>query len=308
MARYHIRTDGTPGVCSAEPGNCPLGSNTPHFDSYEEAQRFTDMKNEALAHKEGYLKEYNELFRGYRGRIQELREFDEDMTELLNIIINEKAEKSDYKLKGDLTNIVTSSSFLTTRHLRTGKLIRIENPEDFLAYGTEFERGENRELLRSLMTSKIDNHIYGDVEADLAQDYDIRYEDRFYKDPKFAAMLFTIDDLNNIEHYRENPMVAERDLERINERIPNYTKYRAYKGFHSRMSGSQRSAAERTIDTLVEMRDTKNYDIIREQPLLVDPASRESLEVAANFRKRTFEISKRMEYLRERLRAIGEDV
>lgn len=42
MAVYHIKKDGTPGVCSAE-GPCPLGGSDSHFesetDAYEEAQR-----------------------------------------------------------------------------------------------------------------------------------------------------------------------------------------------------------------------------------------------------------------------------
>lgn len=305
MTKYHIGRDGTPAVCTAQSGNCPY---TEHFNSFEEAQIFTDMRNEALAHKEEYLKEYNELLSGYRGRIQEIQDIDNDMTELLNIIIDEEKEKTDYRDRGSAYDISGAVSFLKTPHLRTGKLIQIDDPEEYLAYGTEFERGENRELLRNLMKSKIDNQIYGDLEVEISGDTDWRYSDRFYRDPRFATMLFTADDLNNVEHYRENPMIAERDLKRINERIPNYTKYRAYKGFHSRMRDFDRSAAERRIDTLIEMRDTKNYDIIREQPMLVDIESREALEVSANYRKRTFDISKRMEYLRDRLRSIGEDV
>lgn len=308
MTRYHIRKDGAPAVCTAQAGNCPLGDGTPHFNSYKEAQVFADMRNEALSHKEEYLKEYKELLRGYRGRIQEIQDIDNDMTRLLSIIIREEKDKTNYRERWDISGIRNAVSFLETPHLRTGKLIRIDDPEEFLAYGTEFEREENRELLRNLIKNKIDNQIYGDIEAEIAGDRDLWYEDRFYRDPKFASMLFTFNDLNNIEHYKENPMVAERDLKRINDRIPSYTKYRAYKGFRSKMLDANRTMSEERIDTLIEMRDTKNYDIIRERPLLVDIDSRESLEASANYRKRTFEIAKRMEYLRDRLRSIGEDV
>lgn len=37
MAKYHIRKDGTPGICRAK-GSCPLGGTSEHFDSREEAQ------------------------------------------------------------------------------------------------------------------------------------------------------------------------------------------------------------------------------------------------------------------------------
>lgn len=310
MLRYHIKKDGTPSICEAQPGNCPLGDETLHFGSYEEAQRFMDMKNEGLAHKEEYLKEYNELLSSYRSRIQEIQELDQDMTEILDLNIKEERQEDLTDGIRSLKNIKNAVSFLQIPYRIKGeiKFAQFDDPEEFLAFGTEFEREENRELLRNLMKNKIDSQIYGDIEAEIANDTDIWYDRRFYRDPRFAVMLFTIDDLNNIEHYRENPMVAKRDLKSINERIPGYTKYRAYKGFQNRMMDVYESSAKRRIETLIEMRDTKNYDIIREKPALVDTDSRASLEVAANYRKRTFEISKRMEYLRDRLRAIGEDV
>lgn len=38
-AKYHIRLDGTPGLCRATKGNCPFGDDSEHFSSYESAQR-----------------------------------------------------------------------------------------------------------------------------------------------------------------------------------------------------------------------------------------------------------------------------
>src|SRR5574344_416366 len=45
MPKYHIRKDGTPGVCNAQKGNCPFGESAPHFESIEAAQQFADLKN-----------------------------------------------------------------------------------------------------------------------------------------------------------------------------------------------------------------------------------------------------------------------
>lgn len=42
MAKYHIRKDGTPGVCRARVRPCPYGGDNEHFDTKEEAQRFAD--------------------------------------------------------------------------------------------------------------------------------------------------------------------------------------------------------------------------------------------------------------------------
>ena len=48
MAKYHIKKDGMPGVCRAQNGNCPYGSEAEHFPTKEEAQNYADKKNEAI--------------------------------------------------------------------------------------------------------------------------------------------------------------------------------------------------------------------------------------------------------------------
>ena len=49
MTLYHMKNDGTPGVCSAQPGNCPLSNSSIHTHSLEEAQDFADRMNEIKA-------------------------------------------------------------------------------------------------------------------------------------------------------------------------------------------------------------------------------------------------------------------
>ena len=46
MAKYHVKKDGTPGVCRAQEGNCPLGDSSQHFSRKEEAQDYADKINE----------------------------------------------------------------------------------------------------------------------------------------------------------------------------------------------------------------------------------------------------------------------
>jgi ADP-ribose pyrophosphatase YjhB (NUDIX family) len=38
MNRYHINPEGNPGKCSAASGNCPFGSDAPHYDTEQEAR------------------------------------------------------------------------------------------------------------------------------------------------------------------------------------------------------------------------------------------------------------------------------
>lgn len=46
MTKYHIKKDGTPGVCRAKNGNCPLGGSESHYDSMEDAQAAAQEKME----------------------------------------------------------------------------------------------------------------------------------------------------------------------------------------------------------------------------------------------------------------------
>lgn len=43
--KYHISKNGTPSVCKALSGQCPLGGVSEHFDTIEAAQEFGDQKN-----------------------------------------------------------------------------------------------------------------------------------------------------------------------------------------------------------------------------------------------------------------------
>lgn len=48
MAKYHIKKDGTPGVCRAKDGNCPFGNESEHFPTKEEAQNYADKLHERI--------------------------------------------------------------------------------------------------------------------------------------------------------------------------------------------------------------------------------------------------------------------
>ena len=43
---YHIAKNGTPSICKAQPGKCPLGNQAEHFDTVEEAQIYADQLNQ----------------------------------------------------------------------------------------------------------------------------------------------------------------------------------------------------------------------------------------------------------------------
>ena len=44
MVRYHVRADGSMGVCTAQEGNCPFSGEegTKHFTNKAEAERYSE--------------------------------------------------------------------------------------------------------------------------------------------------------------------------------------------------------------------------------------------------------------------------
>lgn len=45
MTKYHINKKGIPSICKAKDGNCPLGSDNPHFNNLQDAQIYADNEN-----------------------------------------------------------------------------------------------------------------------------------------------------------------------------------------------------------------------------------------------------------------------
>ena len=60
MAKYHIKKNGTPGVCHAQEGNCPLGGVKQHYNSLEEANNAPLL--ESVFHQKLLLDEGMDLF------------------------------------------------------------------------------------------------------------------------------------------------------------------------------------------------------------------------------------------------------
>lgn len=46
---YHVGPNGKPSVCKAKKGNCPYESISPHFDTEEKAQQYSDNLNAFIA-------------------------------------------------------------------------------------------------------------------------------------------------------------------------------------------------------------------------------------------------------------------
>ena len=66
MAKYHVKKDGTPGICRAQEGNCPLGDSNRHFSTEFEAQEYADKLNEQRPKRDAIGRDYirNSYFYG----------------------------------------------------------------------------------------------------------------------------------------------------------------------------------------------------------------------------------------------------
>lgn len=98
MAKYHIKKDGTPGVCTAQEGACPLGSTSEHFSSPEEAQRFLDTKysgEELKAKANAFIKDLQESRRLRADNIDMEEPFTEDEFNSLKFIIDQDQKEDN---------------------------------------------------------------------------------------------------------------------------------------------------------------------------------------------------------------------
>ena len=46
---YHVGPNGKPSICKAKQGNCPYENISPHFDTVEKAQLYSDNLNAFIA-------------------------------------------------------------------------------------------------------------------------------------------------------------------------------------------------------------------------------------------------------------------
>ena len=46
---YHVGPNGKPSICKAKQGNCPYESISPHFDTVEKAQLYSDNLNSFIS-------------------------------------------------------------------------------------------------------------------------------------------------------------------------------------------------------------------------------------------------------------------
>lgn len=108
MTKYHIRKDGTPGICRATSGDCPLGGSASHFDSVDEAQEVAQARLEqeygVISKSEAHIAQFNSLkeeLSNFRGTVA-----DEDALRTKISRLNETIQGASFT-EGTLDNTLS---------------------------------------------------------------------------------------------------------------------------------------------------------------------------------------------------------
>lgn len=99
MAKFHIKDDGTPGVCNAKKGNCPYGDAQHHFSSEEKAQEYADKVNLAKLEAASVKPKSNksDFIQDFSVTVQNLQQFTDE-------VLQSKVSQESYNKCATLLN------------------------------------------------------------------------------------------------------------------------------------------------------------------------------------------------------------
>ena len=113
MTKYHIKPDGTPGVCNAQAGNCPYGGADEHFNSIVEAQEAADNRNEEEYMSKNITRAVEKPdirkpgFSKQKYKVLSLsgNEYAEETSKITSTVSKKDLERALVEIKGDLKQI-----------------------------------------------------------------------------------------------------------------------------------------------------------------------------------------------------------
>lgn len=132
MVKYHIKKDGTPGICKAKQ-NCPLGDTNHHYDSLEEAQTQADKQNkQRFSQEQGHRrnkKRYTMNIKESLDSLQLNKKNELRQTESGDIIVNQFNGSHNiiarYEQVGDgLLNLVSETKVKNFVTNKAGEIIK----------------------------------------------------------------------------------------------------------------------------------------------------------------------------------------
>lgn len=205
MTKFHINKHGVPAPCKATKGNCPLGGETQHFDSYEKAQEYSDSQN---AKEYGVLPNVSSELTG--------DDFVKD-AESIKVISPQFMNESKLVIKDDLDNSVEEYGLYITNEEHNpventkrmfeelsneaGELHKFTSEDNpyLEKYENEFEESMNahEEYLENY--EYFNPEYYGDDEVSLRQAHGYNLEDHREIHAYSSELAF-----NYAKHYEEH--------------------------------------------------------------------------------------------------------
>lgn len=184
MQKYHIKKDGTPGICRAKPGNCPLGGENEHYNSIEEAQQKADILNMIAVEKGKVNKSLSQEDRKIEDLLKE-----NNKEKIMSFIERKHSEKYD-NLR---TRAASMNGFKEKKMDKTELLKTIMEPDGgcsyFMQRGTiptgGFMVSDKPELSYAISPGKTQEEIEAAVER-----YYKENEEFFEENPDYALGLW----------------------------------------------------------------------------------------------------------------------
>lgn len=197
MTKYHIRKGGTPGICTAQPGRCPLGGLESHIEanSVEEAQRQFDGRNEKIA----------ELSRWLRHDIHSYTDEEKAVFLAMDLDCNEQdVYRVDFdKLPESTKNKVTKA----VGNSKTDDIMVIHKDLDVtMRWAAESMDDKSYEKLGSLYKSTYPNAIFNPNGIEDLEDKNLPQE---YKDI-YKKAIDTYVDGDWVDDYTKVPIDGEK--------------------------------------------------------------------------------------------------
>lgn len=200
MSQYHVKKDGTPGICNAQKGRCPLGQLTEHFPTKEEAQEYADKLNEKWSERRANRKFQNKQFKNY-------------------FTLEERLKLRNYLETGDKSSITEKDINRLRDLMHNGNEI-ISNLE-YTEY--EYDR-QPKELFDPefehikavendwLYNNKYDEKVYEKSDREYQKSESGR---RYLNDPENNLMFRELDDIKELKDYNKIRFVTDEDLHKL---------------------------------------------------------------------------------------------
>lgn len=160
MAKYHIKKDGTPGLCRAKKGKCPLGGSESHYSNLEEAEVAAQSQLEA---KFGVLAAESTP----RANVNPGKMLSDSILKMNNSLVDDLA-KTTVSIKKEVAAIQEEEKAVAKKYNWDYSGSGSDSPEAKAAMSAVYKKYRMVDLARSKAVSEFADHF-----SDFAEPFEI---------------------------------------------------------------------------------------------------------------------------------------